>query len=352
MAKRQAVVTGAEGFIGSHLVRELLAGGWAVVALHRPGADLARLSGLPVTPAPCDILVPRDLERALPEQADAVFHLAADLRLSSKRRQSQSDVNVSGTSAVADWALRRRCRRFVFVSSMAAFGLHAERISEATPSNALQVPINYFRSKYLAELEVESWVARGLDAVIVNPANVVGPGDSRSIAAVYIRLIHQASLPFASRGAASFCHVREVARALVGAAERGRTGERYLLGGADATFLDLGRLIEGMVGGRAPRFVMPGPLLRAIAGAFSFYARRTDRPTYVTPEIALSISSRMLVDCSKAIRELGYRPAPLEEMFRDAAAWLADNGLLDAEPFETAGPEAAPAPPSPEGRPT
>ena len=328
-ARKLAVVTGAEGFIGSNLVRELVEVGWDVVALHRPGAGLARLSGIDLTPASCDILAHEDIERALPEEADAIFHLAADPRITNRRHQSQTETNVRGTMNVLNWALKKRCRRFLFTSSMGAFGIHAHRITEETESNAMKLPINYFQSKYLAELEVDKCIERGLDAVIVNPANVVGPRDSSNMPATFIRLVHGSALPVISSGSASFCHVREVARTMIACVERGRTGERYLLGGADTTFFELGRLIESIVGGTAPKFTVPGPVCRFAARLISIYADLTKQRTVMTPEIALSISSNMLVDSSKAIQELGYRPASIKEMFTDAAAWLRENELLE-----------------------
>lgn len=329
MGKRVAVITGAEGFIGSNLVRELLDLRWRVIALHRPAAPLTRLNNLDVELRACDVTVQSDLKSAIPYEADALFHLAADLRITHARSSRQTEVNVEGTRNVLQAAIEKRCRRFLLSSSMGSFGLHDHRIDEKTVSNAMTCPIPYFRSKYLAEAEVDKAIGKGLDAVIVNPTNVVGPRDTINMPATYIRLIHNRRMPVIGQGAASFCHVREVARAMIACIELGRTGERYLLGGADATFVELGHLIERFVGGRAPRIVLPPWMFKFSAEVVSAYARLRGGHTFFTPEIALVISSTMLVDCSKAVRELDYKVVSLEEMFRDEVAWLQANGMLE-----------------------
>jgi dihydroflavonol-4-reductase len=327
MAEKAAVVTGAEGFIGSSLVRELIDAGWTVVALHRPDADLWRLHGLSVEKRPCDVTRPDDLANAIPRGTRALFHLAADRRISGRRLSRQRQVNVEGTRNVLNAAIASGVGRLLYTSSMAAFGLHRQRIDETTASNALETPVGYFRTKYLGEIETCRAIDRGLDAVIVNPANVMGPRNTQNMTASFIRAVHAGRMPVIGPGAASFCHVREVARAMIACIERGRTGERYLLGGADATFLEFARAVVREVGGRVPRPV-PAWTFRALAASVSAAARVSGRHTALTREVGLVISSRMLVDSSKAVRELDYRPVPLDILVRDEARWLHDIGQL------------------------
>jgi nucleoside-diphosphate-sugar epimerase len=326
--KKIAVVTGAEGFIGSSLVRELIKSDWEVIALHRPGANLMRLAGVDVTLRACNIMVPSHLALAIPENAHGIFHLAADLRITHRRSSKQMGVNVDGTRNVLHAAIEKRCRRFLFTSSMGAFGMHPHRINETTASNAMALPIHYFQSKYLGEIEVEKAIDRGLDAVIMNLSNVVGPRDTINIWATYIGLVYNSKIPAIGPGAASFCHVREVARSMISCIERGKTGERYLLGGADTTFFELGKIIQRIAGGHAPRMVVPSWMFRFAANIVSRYAWLRGGHTFLTPEMALVISSKMLVDCSKAVRDLGYKVTSLEEMFRDEVEWLKENNLL------------------------
>lgn len=326
---RTAVVTGAEGFIGSSLTRELVHQGWDVVALHFPSADLFRLEGVPVSLRPCDIMQPSDLEETVPYDVDAIFHLAADVRITSRRSNDQHGVNLDGTRNVIEAAMRNRARRFLYTSSMASFGVHGDRINETTSSNAMATAVPYFRSKYLGELEVDKGIDLGLDAVIINPANVVGPRDIKNMPAMYIRLVHQKKMHVMGPGQASFCHVEDVARAMVSCVDRGRTGERYLLGGTDASFIELGRIIEDIVGGRAPRLVLPAWAFRSAGSALDVYAKFRGVHNVLTKEMSLVLSSTMLVDSSKAIDELQYGTSTLREMITDEAEWLSEHGLLD-----------------------
>lgn len=326
--KKKAVVTGAEGFIGSCLARELVDQGWAVIALHFPGSDLMRLEGVPVTLRPCDILAPSDLEKAIPENTDALFHLAADVRITSRRSDDQQAINIDGTKNVIEAAIKKKVGRFLFTSSMAAFGLHDTRIDETAQSNAIESSISYFMTKRLGELEVNKAIERGLDAVMVNPSNVVGPRDVKNMPATYIRLVHGKKIPMIGAGAASFCHVEDVAKAMVSCIEQGRTGERYLLGGADATYYELGKLIQKIADGQAPLLAVPGWLFRLGARIVALFAIMRGAHNLLTREMALVLTSTMLVDSSKAINELGYKPSNLEKMLRDEIEWLAENGYL------------------------
>ena len=326
--RKTAVVTGAEGFIGSSLVHELAGQGWRVIALHHPLSDLTRLTGVPVDVKACDLLRPQDLEEVVPQAAEAFFHLAADVRITTRRSGAQMEVNLDGTKNAIDVALRKQIGRFLFTSSMAAYGIHDRRIDETTLSNADQTPIPYFRSKYLGELKIDEAIARGLDAVIVNPSNVLGPRDVQNMPAIYIRLVHAKRIPVIGPGTASFCDVREVARAMVSCIEHGRTGERYLLGGTDASFMEMGRIIESVVGGRAPFLVLPAPVFRAVGRCLDAYADWRGAHSFLTSEMSLVLSRSMLVESAKAIRDLDYRPQPLRQMIEDEAMWLREHGYL------------------------
>ncbi len=237
---KTAFVTGGTGFLGLNLIEQLTAGGWHVVALRRQNSNVKYLSALPVELALGDIVDARSVLTAMPEQVDAVFHVAGDVSLWKGGDAMQDRVNIGGTQNVVDAALARRARRFIHTSSISAYGAQTGRINKATPQLGGQPWINYQRSKFMAEEVVRAAIPRGLEAVIMNPASIMGRGDVTGWARI-IRMAVSGKLPGVPSGALSFCHGGEVARAHITAFAQGRCGENYLLGGTDASFVELAR---------------------------------------------------------------------------------------------------------------
>jgi nucleoside-diphosphate-sugar epimerase len=322
-----AFVTGATGFVGLNLVEQLLARGWRVIALHRAGAELKYLARMPAERAVGDITDADSLLRALPERVDAVFHVAGDINLWSRRNALQDRVNIEGTRNVVAAALARRARRFVHTSSVSAYGLQRGRLDERTPQLGKYSWVNYNRSKHLAEEEVRAGIARGLDAVILNPGAILGPYDTRGYASI-VKMIAEGTLPGVPPGAMPFCDVREVAKAHIAAFERGRSGENYLLAGTDASFMALFREIGAALGRPVPSRATPGWLLRLLGAIGALRAAVTGIEPRLTPEMARQATRKLTCDCAKAERELGYRAVPLREMVAACVGWLSAEGLL------------------------
>ncbi len=328
-ARRTAFVTGGTGFVGTNLVEELVSSGWDVTALHRPAARTGALVRLGVRRVEGDVTDLGSLRRAMPEGVDAVFHVAACLTFWGPRHREQERVNVEGTANVARVARERRARRLVHTSSIAAFGEHGGVVTEDTPSNAERARLNYFRTKRRGELEVRRAIDAGLEAVILNPANVVGPHDRTGWSRIFL-LVERRKLPFHYPGRASFCHSREVARAHVAAALRGRSGANYLLGGADATYADLVREVAALVGRPPPRHTAPAWVVETLAAISVLPSYVTRREPPVTPEGAYLVCHDQLCSSDRAVRELAYRPMPLRAMLEDAYRWLVAEGCLPA----------------------
>jgi len=322
-----AFVTGATGFVGLNLVEALLARGWRVLALHRAGSDLRYLRRLPAERVVADVTDAASLRRALPPDVDAVFHVAGDTSQWAGANARQDRINIDGTRNMVGAALERRARRFVHTSSISAWGQVRGRIDERTAQRGGASPVNYQRSKYLAEQAVRAGIERGLDAVILNPAGILGPYDTHSWARLFF-LVAEKRLPGIPPGRSSFCHAREVALAHVAAAERGRTGENYLLGGTDASYQELLREIGAAVGRPVPERVTPAWALHAAAALGALWGRVSGREPTLTPEAAERVTRELTCDCSKAVRELGLRAVPLRDMVADCARWLAAEGLL------------------------
>jgi dihydroflavonol-4-reductase len=324
---RTAFVTGATGFVGLNVVEELLAQGWRVIALHRAGSELKYLRRMDADRALGDITDADAVRRAMPQGVDAVFHVAGDTNLWSRRNAAQDRINIDGTRNVVDAALERGARRFVHTSSISAYGLQRGRLDERTPQLGKYSTVNYNRSKHLAEEAVRAGMARGLDAVILNPGAILGPYDTRNYARL-VMLVAAGKLPGVPPGALPFCHVREVARAHVAAFESGRKGENYLLGGTDASFVELVREIGAALGKPVPARPTPAWVLHLLGALGALGGALSGTEPTLTPETARQAMRELTCDCTKAMRELGYRAVPLREMVADCVAWLAAEGRL------------------------
>jgi nucleoside-diphosphate-sugar epimerase len=324
---KNAFVTGGAGFLGLNLVEQLVGAGWEVVVFDRTASKAEHLERLRTRLVEGDITDSDACERAMPENVDAVFHVAGDTSHWKLADARQTKVNVEGTQRMVSTALKRKARRFLFTSSIAAYGFQQGRITEETQSTALDSRINYFRTKRLAELEVHRGIEQGLDAVILNPANIIGPYDSSGWSRFFF-LIDEGRLPGASPGRASFCHVREVAKAHISAFEKGRGGHKYLLGGADATFLELIQQIGELLGREVPRKPTPAFLLKAVGRLSLWGSYVTRKEPDLTPEKAALVSASLVCSSEKAEQELGYKSISLRSMLEDCHRWLVKEYLL------------------------
>jgi dihydroflavonol-4-reductase len=323
------VVTGASGHLGANVVRALARAGETVRAVDvRPGSAL---EGLDTEFVRGDVLDPSSLESAF-AGGDFVIHLAARISIAGDPDGSVRRVNVDGVRHVAEAALAAGVRRLVHCSSLHAYDVGAigGPIREGAPrATAPDLPA-YDRSKAAGEDELRRVVDRGLDAVILNPSGMFGPVDpepsrmGRALLAMF-----KGRMPITVRGAFDWVDVRDVAAALIAAAERGRTGENYLVGGHRAPFAELGRLAADVAGRRPPRLVAPlAPLQLAAGAAVRVVGPRRAGRLLLTPESLQALATDPVVDCSKAAAELFYRPRPLAETVADLyASFLADGRL-------------------------
>lgn len=326
LASRTAVVTGATGYVGVNLVRHLRHLGWQVRTVSRGPLVGVDREGVHHTRA--DV---REREGLLPvfEGADVVFHLAAKITLATVDPEAW-DINVRGPAAVAAVALQAGVGRLVHCSSVHAFdlALARPRLDERSPRTVSPDRPIYDRSKAAGEEEVRQVVDSGLDATIVNPTGIIGPvdlGPSRINS-----IIDQAArghLPVVVRGGFDWVDVRDVVLGLVAAAERGRTGENYLLPGHQATALHLGRLAAGLNGHLGPLVALPGGIARWVAPVGERIGRRMNSEAF-TPASIGTLLDDPLVDGSKAAAELGHHPRPLEDSVRDTVRWFEGEARL------------------------
>jgi nucleoside-diphosphate-sugar epimerase len=326
---KSAFVTGATGFVGSHVVEQLVEGGWSVTALHRAQSNIARLKKLPVRLVVGSLEDPRTLELGMPEGCDAVFHLAGNLSFWSGDETEQRRVNVEGTRNLVAAALTRKAKRFVHTSSVSAYGGQAEiPFDESATSTASSSPVGYERTKYLGELEVKRGIDLGLDAVILNPGNIIGRYDLTGWARFFV-LIDRGKLPGVPPAGGTFCDAEAVARAHVTAALQGASGGNYLLGGADSTYLEMVRRMGALLGKPVPKRTVPIAAFRAVGWLSQLASYATRKAPTVTPELGhMAGRGAAYFRSDKAVRELDYRPVSLDSMLEKSYRWLVDEGKL------------------------
>ena len=325
------MVTGATGFVGSAVVRALLAAGYPVRVLVRTSSPRANLAALDVETVEGDMRDAESVQRAM-AGVRYLMHVAADYRLWSADRNEIQRTNVAGTRTVMAAALRGGVERIVYTSSVAALALRADG-QDADEGTALaeRAAIGaYKRSKVAAQLLVEAMIANdGLPAVIVNPSTPIGPRDIRPTPTGRI-IVEAASgrMPGYVHTGLNLVHVDDVAAGHLAALARGKIGERYILGGQNVLLADMLRDIAELVGRRPPRLRMPRRLLYPAAAVAELVAARTGREPFLTLDGLRMAKNRMFFTSAKAARDLGFTARPYGEGLRDAVAWFRAEGHL------------------------
>jgi dihydroflavonol-4-reductase len=323
-------VTGASGFIGSNLVRELAARGHRVKALLRPGGDARGLQGAEYEAVPGDLARRDLLEKAL-RGCDWCFHAAASYHLWLRDYAPMYAANVEGTRHVIEAAAAAGCRRIVYTSTVGCIGL--PRLSggklvpadESTPVSAGQMSNHYKRSKWQAEQVALQLAARGAPVVIVNPSAPIGPRDVKPTPTGRIILdFLNRKLPGYVDTGLNWVHVRDVAAGHILAAEKGRLGERYILGNAEGnwTLRETFAVLEELSGVPAPKFRVPYAMALLAAYCNEALSALTGREPRAPLAGVRMAKYKMFFNPAKAIRELGMPQTPPRQAFADAIEWF------------------------------
>ena len=324
------LVTGATGFVGSAVARALLARGERVRVLARPNGNRQNLAGLPVEITEGAMEDPRSLARAV-AGCRYVYHVAADYRIWVPDPAPMFRANVEGTRDLLTAALDAGVERIVYTSSVATLGLiPGGSADEATPSSISEMIGPYKQSKFAAEeLVRDLFYQRGLPVVIVNPSTPVGPHDVKPTPTG--RLIVEAAcgrMPAFVDTGLNIVHVDDVAEGHLAAADKGRIGERYILGGENMALAEILAEVASTVGRRPPRLRMPHRMLFPVAFGAELAARVTGREPFVTLDGVRMSRKKMYFSSERASRELAYAPRPARQAIADAVAWFAANGYL------------------------
>jgi len=325
------LVTGATGFVGSHVARQLVAAGHSVRVLVRQNSNLQLLEGLPVERVEGDLRDARSLDRAA-KGARKIFHIAADYRLWARNPDEIYESNVEGTRRLFEAAARAGVERIVYTSTVATIAVPGHENNppnEDSHASLDQMIGHYKRSKFLAEAEAIRAAKAGLPIVIVNPTAPVGPGDWKPTPTGRILLdFLNGKMPAYVDTGLNLVAVEDVAAGHLLAAERGQVGERYILGARNMT---LKQILEalGLIAGRpAPRVRLPHAVALAAGYADQWIARLTGREPRIPVEGVRMSRHRMFVASDKAGRDLGYQPGPVEPALERAVRWYDEHGYV------------------------
>lgn len=325
----KVLVTGATGFVGWHLVDALLAHGDEVRCLSRP-ATARLLEGLSIEVCPGDLTDLESLRRAV-QGVEGVYHCAADYRLYVRDPAAMYAANVEGTRKVLQASAEAGVRRVVYTSTVGALGCAANGnpADETTPVAFADMVGHYKKSKYLAERVAEEWSAKGLPLVIVNPSTPVGDRDIKPTATGRMILdFLKGKIPAYVDTGLNLVDVKDVAAGHVLAMERGRPGEKYILGHRDMPLKEILESLASIAGLPAPRFRVPHWLPLAIAAADTTFARmRGGAPRFELDAVRLS-RKRMYFRPDKAVRELGMPQTPVERALERAVDWFRREGYV------------------------
>ena len=329
-------VTGASGFIGANLVHELNARGHRVKALLRPSADLRGLQGAEYDRVDGDVSDRAALERTL-RGCDWCFHVAASYHLWLRDYAPMYAANVEGTRNVIEAATAAGCSRIVYTSTVGCIGLPREShgvvtpTDESTPVSEAQMSNHYKLSKWKAEVVARGLAAKGAPVIIVNPSAPVGPRDVKPTPTgqVIVDFLNRAMPAYLDTGL-NWVHVRDVATGHILAAEKGRVGERYILGHQQGnwTMKEALDLLGEMTGVPAPSWRVPYWVALSAARVNEVFANLTGKPPKAPVAGVRMAKYKMFFNPAKAVRELGLPQTPPRMALADAVEWFRKNGYV------------------------
>ena len=330
-------VTGGSGFVGSNLIRLLVTEGRTVRALVRPGSLRAHLADLPqehLEWVEGDLSSPERLRTAL-EGCRRLYHVAADYRLWVPDPERMYAANVRGTRTVLEAARDAGVERAVHCSSVAVLGTSPDgtALDESSDPGVEGLEGHYRKSKYLGEKEALAVNAEGFPVVVVNPSAPVGPWDVKPTATGRIVLDFQRGrMPAYLDTGLNLVDVRDVCRGHRLAMERGKPGERYILGNVNLTFKNILEILAGITGRPAPKIRIPHGLALLMAHANEAVSRLTRRQPLIPLSAVRHAAHYMFYKSDKAARELGFTQTPIETALRDAILWFEENGYVAGRP--------------------
>jgi dihydroflavonol-4-reductase len=325
------LVTGAAGFLGSHVARQLVARGDDVRVLLRVSSSNRAISDLSLEYVTGDLRDARSLERAM-VGAQRVFHVAADYRLWAKRSRDIYDSNVGGTRNLLAAAKKAGVEQLIYTSTVATIAVdRPESPNEFTDAKLEEMVGHYKRSKWMAEQEVLKAAKDGLPVIVAMPTTPVGPWDWKPTPTGKIILdFLNGKMPGYVETGLNFVGVEECAAGHLLVAEKGKIGERYLLGAENLTLKQLLDALARITGLAAPAMKIPHGVALGVAYVESAFSRLIGKEPQIPVEGVKIAQHMMFVDCSRAKKELGFAPSPVAGALERAVKWYRENGYVKA----------------------
>src|SRR6202049_2942739 len=330
------LVTGASGFLGSHVARQLVARGEEVRVLMRASSTTRAVGDLSLEYVTGDLRDPASLDRAL-AGVKCVFHVAADYRLWAKKSRDIYDSNVGGTKNLLEAAKRAGVEKFIYTSTVATIAVDRPELpTEATDSKLEEMVGHYKRSKWMAEREALNAAKEGLPVIVAMPTTPVGPWDWKPTPTGKIILdFLNGKMPGYVETGLNFVGVEDCAAGHLLAAERGKVGERYLLGAENFTLKQVLDALAQLTGLPALKFKIPHGLALGVAYAETAFSRLIGRKPQIPVEGVRIAQHLMFVDCTRAQKELGFRAEPVSAAFERAVRWYEKNGSQKKKEIKT-----------------
>jgi dihydroflavonol-4-reductase len=323
------LVTGAAGFLGSHVARQLVARGDEVRVLLRASSTNRAIADLSLEYVTGDLRDPASLDRAM-KGVKRVFHVAGDYRLWARRSREIYDSNVGGTKNLLEAAKRAGIEQLIYTSTVATIAVDRPQLpNESTDAKLEEMVGHYKRSKWMAEREALNAAKAGLPVMVAMPTTPVGPWDWKPTPTGKIILdFLNGKMPGYVETGLNFVGVEECAAGHLLVAEKGKVGERYLLGGENLTLKAMLDILAKITGLRAPGLKIPHGLALGVAYANTVFSRLLGREPGIPIEGVKIARHMMFVDSSRAQRELGFQPGPVSAALERAVRWYEANGYI------------------------
>lgn len=327
----KVLVTGADGFLGNNIIRELLNRGLEVRAFLQEGRTVQTLDKLSIEKSYGDLLNASEVEKAA-EGCDYIIHTAANTSIWPLRSEIVRQVNYNGTLNIINAALKAKVKRLVSIGSANSFGngTIANPGNEEAPSTAAKFGLDYIDSKLHAQEAILDHVKNhGLDAVIINPTFMLGPYDTKPSSGELLLALYHQKIPGYTSSGRNFIYVKDVAVAACNALTMGRTGECYIMANENMTYKEFNQLVADELGVKPPKLFIPKPFILAYGLISQALAFIMGKPPLVSYTVARLGNETNYYTAAKAVKELNLPQTPIKIAVREAFDWFKENGYLD-----------------------